>query len=122
VTDADRHLVFRGGGRRLALATTQIEEIAPDRALMPVALAPSDVAGITVARGRLLTVVELATSPGSSDDTTDACLIILAAPWSHLALRVTSDVSLEDQPKAVETLDIDALSRRIETAIRDRGD
>lgn len=112
----DRILAFERAGRAFALNAGDVSEIAADRPLVTVPRAPSAVAGLAIERGRLITVIELdrllrirAPAEGPSH------LVVLAAPYGNLALRVNSKLQLEDAGAREVRPEVIEVARLIET-------
>lgn len=66
---ADRqYCTFAVGGRWLALAVTEVQEVLAPRSITPVPLAPPAVRGVINLRGEIVTVLDLARRFGPAED------------------------------------------------------
>lgn len=98
------------GGRRMAVPTARVREVAAVVAVTPVPTAPSPVAGLTQLRGQILPVLDIA-APGDLPRTprpNDPLLVIELGPV-RAALLVDHVHGVESDGQAAELLDVGAL-------------
>lgn len=92
----ERLVRFRIAGLSLAIRMRSIVGLIAPFRLRELAGAPPGVIGLSEWRGRLLTILDLATLlgvPGGPDDG-EACLVRLAEPHGSTALRVPAPIAL----------------------------
>jgi hypothetical protein len=97
-----RVLIFTLGGRGYALRSSDVKSLAEPASLRAVPGSPDGVAGLVEWRGHVLTVLDLAHLLGLSDQPSPACLIRLAPPLHHAALRVNASVRMAEAHLACE--------------------
>ena len=87
---------FRLGGQSCCLPLADVAELADLPSPVPVPGAPATVLGLAELRGRIVTVLDLACLMGLGStrwgDRTSA--ILLAPPWSHIALLAEGPVEI----------------------------
>ena len=115
-----RFLTFERGGHGFSLAAESVASICDDRTTQPVPLAPSRVAGLTIERGRLLTVLDAEALLGEPSPDSQSCLVVLAPPFGHLALRVAARPQFTQETPDCDILDLEAMVHSLETEIDQR--
>ena len=97
---------FRLGQQGFGLRLDQVREIAAAGRITPVPLAPTVVRGLANVRGRVITLIDVATIFGRPLPPTrfleDRLVLILSAPWEHLGVYVHAPVEVAQS--VVETL------------------
>jgi chemotaxis signal transduction protein len=106
-------VVVVAGGRRWALPTARVREVAQLSALTPVPTAPRPVVGLTQLRGQILPVLDLV--PGGAGEGDDAraprpgdALVVVELGPVRAALWVERVVGVESDAQA-EVVDVGAL-------------
>jgi chemotaxis signal transduction protein len=88
---------FRLAERLHGFAALEVSEVLRTDQVAAVPQAPSPVRGLTMQRGRVLTVLDgetLLGLPNTMADSTILSLVVLAAPFSHLGIAVPGEVGL----------------------------
>jgi len=105
-------VVVVAGGKRWALPTARVREVAQLSALTPVPTAPPPVVGLTQLRGQIVPVLDLAPDGGGEDARAprpgDALVVVELGPV-RAALWVERVLGVESDPAGVEPLDVGAL-------------
>jgi len=92
-----RVLAFRVGGRRLALAASEVAEVLRGASLTRVPHAPAALSGVTSVRGRVVPVVSMARLLGEEDQAqATSARIILLDRTPAIGLQVDEVTSLAD--------------------------
>ena len=89
---------FKLGQQAFGLRLDQVREIAAAGRITPVPLAPSVLRGLANVRGRVITLIDVATIFGRPLPPTrfaeDRLVLILSAPWEHLGVYVHAPVEV----------------------------
>jgi purine-binding chemotaxis protein CheW len=103
---------FRVGEHLCCVDVGEIQEIVPLRKISPVPLAPDEILGLMNLRGRILTIIDLASILELKDDGDhrEGMILVLDASRGNLGLRVdsSSDVlrlrekDFEETPKTLQ--------------------
>jgi len=108
-------LRFRIGSAGFGLPLDSVEEIASVEHICPVPLAPAAVKGVATWRGRVVTLLDLATllgveaPPGGGG--TDRLALILMKPYEHLGLYLEGPVELAHETMARAALRAELFGR-----------
>lgn len=91
---------FRLGHQGFGLRLDQVSEIAAAGRITPVPLAPTVVRGLANVRGRVITLIDVATIFGRALPPTrfneDRLALILSAPWENLGVYVHAPVEVAE--------------------------
>ncbi len=97
-------LRFRIGSAGFELPLESVEEIAAVETICPVPLAPTAVKGVATWRGRVVTLLDLATLLGAASPAraanADRLALILMKPFEHLGLYLEGPVELSHEAVA----------------------
>lgn len=105
--DATGRLRFRIGTSSFELPLDSVEEIAAVERICPVPLAPAAVRGVVTWRGRVVTLLDLATLLGDvtpSETGCDRLAMILMKPYEHLGLYLQGPLELAHEPQATAAI------------------
>ncbi len=96
--DSDQCVRFQLGGRTFGIPLAQIGEIAFVGRISRVPLAPPAIRGVTNWRGRVITLIDVATLTGRALPPArreeEKLALILGAPYEHLGLYVHAPVEI----------------------------
>jgi chemotaxis signal transduction protein len=105
-------VVVLAGGKRWALPTARVREVAQLQVMTPVPTAPPPVVGLTQLRGQIVPVIDLAPAdPGAEARAPrpgDPLVVVELGPV-RAALWVERVLGVESDPAATEPLDVGAL-------------
>ncbi len=101
--DADRYLVARAAGQRVALPLLQAREILTVKNVTRLPGAPSWIAGLVNVRGSVLTVLEVSVRLGGA--ASEGPVLVVELEGRRFGLRVASVDGVERAAAAVEAVD-----------------
>lgn len=110
---------FRLGEEGFGIPLSQVREIAPVDRITPVPMAPAAVRGLVCLRGHVVTLIDVATiferDLPAARCREDCLMLLLAEPYTHLALYVHAPVEIGRTP--VQSLQPAATSLAMVAAI-----
>jgi purine-binding chemotaxis protein CheW len=116
-------VVVVAGGKRWALPTARVREVAALQAITPVPTAPAPVVGLTQLRGQIVPVLDLAPPEGEARDDAraprpgDALVLVELGPV-RAALWVERVLGVESDPAGAAPLDVGALFDDVRKKVR----
>ena len=111
---------FRLGRQGFGLPLDQVREIVTAGSITPVPLAPSVIRGLANVRGRVVTLIDVATvfqrTLPPVRDAVERLALILAPPWGHLGVYVHSPVEIGQAIAEESTLSVSAAAGKAHAA------